>query len=45
MTAVGWVIGIALVAIGVLLGRMSRTLEDIKHQVYRNGSGQEGDGE
>lgn len=45
MTPALWVIGVALVAIGVVLVRVSRTLDDIKHQVYRNGSGQEGDGE
>lgn len=45
MNAVAWFILAALVVVGVVLVRMSRTLDDIKHQVYRNGGAQEGDGE
>lgn len=45
MTPALWLIGTALAVISVTLVRISRTLDDVKHQVYRNGSGQEGDGE
>lgn len=39
-----WVIGVALGMIGVALVRISRTLDDVKHQLYRATS-DEGDGE
>lgn len=36
MNLPGLIIGIALVVIGVALVRIGRTLDDIKHQVYRD---------